>query len=337
MVYPYSFNLISGLRPHKCTKCDKSFITKDTLNKHMNVHVEDRNFKCGECGKLFKRLSHVREHIKIHSSARSFPCTVCEKSFKTNNAMKVHLRTHTDILPYVCNYCHRRFREKGSVVRHKRVHTGEKPYECRHCGRCFAEHGTLNRHLKAKVSCKKNPDEVKDYPTVLAEFSSVVADTQQYIMPQEEVSPVEDNTLIEQDEAEQAAEFVVVQTDMENQEVQELQEIQNVQIVTSEDGNNLIEGVQVSDNYIVINDSEGGGMKIIDSRTGETVAYVPVVNNEGVEDNNQTVLVSADTGTEIEAVAMAPLLENETDELSTVLTGNATCVEIRELVPEESS
>ena len=44
---------------------------------------------------------------------------------------------------------------------------------------------------------------MKDYPTVLAEFSSVVADTQQYIMPQEEVSPVEDNTLIEQDEAEQ--------------------------------------------------------------------------------------------------------------------------------------
>ena len=64
--------------------CDKSFITKDTLNKHMSVHVEERNFKCGECGKLFKRLSHVREHIKIHSSARAFPCTICEKSFKTN-------------------------------------------------------------------------------------------------------------------------------------------------------------------------------------------------------------------------------------------------------------
>ena len=89
MVYPYIFNLISGLRPHKCTKCDKSFITKDTLNKHMNVHVEDRNFKCGECGKLFKRLSHVREHIKIHSSARSFPCTVCEKSFKTNVSTEI--------------------------------------------------------------------------------------------------------------------------------------------------------------------------------------------------------------------------------------------------------
>lgn len=124
---------------------------------------------------------------------------------------------------------------------------------------------------------------------------------------------------------------------MENQEVQELQEIQNVQIVTNEDGDNLIEGVQVSDNYIVINDPEGGGMKIIDSRTGETVAFVPVVNNEGADENNQTVLVSANTGTEIEAVAMAPLLENETDQLSAVLTENATCVEIRELVPEDSS
>ena len=49
------------------------------------------------------------------------------------------------------------------------------------------------------VSCKKSEDEVKDYPTVLAEFSSVVADTQQYIVPASESA---DDSLIE-DEAQQ--------------------------------------------------------------------------------------------------------------------------------------
>lgn len=78
------FHLLTGARPHKCLVCERSFITKDTLAKHMLSHGDDRNFKCGKCGKLFKRLGHVREHIRIHSEARPFRCNICEKTFKTN-------------------------------------------------------------------------------------------------------------------------------------------------------------------------------------------------------------------------------------------------------------
>lgn len=80
--------VVIGDRPHKCLHCHKSFITKDTLSKHLSVHNESRNFKCGQCGKLFKRISHVREHLKIHSVDRPFMCTVCHKAFKTN--VRVH-------------------------------------------------------------------------------------------------------------------------------------------------------------------------------------------------------------------------------------------------------
>ena len=75
---------LTGLRPHKCTDCDKAFTSRDSLNKHVLSHQDDRNFKCGKCGKLFKRLGHVREHVRIHSEARPFNCTVCTKTFKTN-------------------------------------------------------------------------------------------------------------------------------------------------------------------------------------------------------------------------------------------------------------
>ena len=77
------FFLILGDKPHRCSECTKSFITKDSLNKHMSVHITDRQYKCGECGKLFKRISHVREHLKIHSVERPFPCSICTKSFKS--------------------------------------------------------------------------------------------------------------------------------------------------------------------------------------------------------------------------------------------------------------
>ncbi|XP_007453601.1 PREDICTED: transcription factor E4F1 isoform X5 [Lipotes vexillifer] len=94
-------------------------------------------------------------------------------------------------------FCSRGFREKGSLVRHVRHHTGEKPFKCYKCGRGFAEHGTLNRHLRTKGGCLLEVEELlvseespaaaaavlaDDPHTVLVEFSSVVADTQEYII-----------------------------------------------------------------------------------------------------------------------------------------------------------
>lgn len=282
----------TGDRPHKCMHCHKSFITKDTLTKHLSVHNETRNFKCGQCGKLFKRISHVREHLKIHTMDRPFNCTVCRKTFKTNNAMKVHLRTHTSILPYVCPFCRRRFREKGSLLRHQRMHTGERPFKCHHCNRAFAEHGTLNRHLKAKVPCTRQLQEEREKEkkefTVLAEFSSVVADTQQYIVDEEHTQG--------QSQEEEATEYVVVQTGLS------AEDLQNVEIITEgEVDQNFLEGVQVTDDYVVITDS-GDNMKILNSKTGETLAMMPLST---INAGGQIVtLPIADN--QIEAVAMAP-------------------------------
>ncbi|XP_072337200.1 transcription factor E4F1 isoform X1 [Scyliorhinus torazame] len=192
-----------GYKPHQCELCEKEFMTTYILRKHMESHYNERRFKCGECGKLYKSIAHVKEHMRAHSDDRPYPCPKCGKRYKTKNAQQVHLRTHSEDKPFACDYCTRAFREKGSLIRHVRLHTGEKPFTCYKCGRGFAEHGTLNRHLRAKggchVGCKEleqlevSPDNqstdsvaatiITDDPhTVLVEFSSVVANTQEYII-----------------------------------------------------------------------------------------------------------------------------------------------------------
>uniref|UniRef100_A0A8C5UGH3 Transcription factor E4F1 n=1 Tax=Malurus cyaneus samueli TaxID=2593467 RepID=A0A8C5UGH3_9PASS len=190
-------------KPFKCEECGKEFTKGYLLKKHQEVHVNERRFRCGECGKLYKTIAHVKGHRRVHSDERPYACPKCGKRYKTKNAQQVHFRTHLEDKPYVCQFCSRGFREKGSLVRHIRHHTGEKPFKCYKCGRGFAEHGTLNRHLKTKGGCllaMKDVEEVivseesqsadnlaatvlsEDPHTVLVEFSSVVADTQEYII-----------------------------------------------------------------------------------------------------------------------------------------------------------
>ncbi|XP_012502960.1 PREDICTED: transcription factor E4F1 [Propithecus coquereli] len=187
----------AGPRPFTCMQCGKAFPKAYLLKKHQEVHVHERRFRCGDCGKLYKTIAHVRGHRRVHSDERPYPCPECGKCYKTKNAQQVHFRTHLEEKPHVCQFCSRGFREKGSLVRHVRHHTGEKPFKCYKCGRGFAEHGTLNRHLRTKGGCLLEVEELlwseespeaattvlaEDPHTVLVEFSSVVADTQEYII-----------------------------------------------------------------------------------------------------------------------------------------------------------
>ncbi|XP_013391583.1 transcription factor E4F1 [Lingula anatina] len=245
----------TGERPHQCPHCPKTFTTKDTLSKHLTAHSEARHYKCGECGKLFKRISHVKEHLKIHTNERPYKCTFCDKTFKTTNACKVHLRTHGSVMPWECKFCHRLFREKGSLERHVRTHTGEKPYSCQYCGRKFAEHGTLNRHLKAKAPCTQQLRSVQEtqeedvvqnslennYPTVLAQFSSVVTDTQHYILEGQE----EDMT-----DTQPAAEYVVVDSESNIQ-------VQNIEVVGTAQDNTT--------QYVILNQPDGNTIAVATS------------------------------------------------------------------------
>ncbi|KAM8961596.1 transcription factor E4F1 isoform 3-T3 [Pelodytes ibericus] len=194
-----------GCQMYRCEVCNREFLKAHLLRKHKESHCSDRKYKCGVCGKTYKTVAHVKGHMRVHSDVRPYSCSRCGKRYKTKNAQQVHFRTHLAEKPYACQFCPNSFREKGSLVRHIRHHTGEKPFKCHKCGRGFAEHGTLNRHIRTKGGCmlalnmskaedstagvdSTNSDTMDTHisseepHTVLVEFSSVVADTQEYII-----------------------------------------------------------------------------------------------------------------------------------------------------------
>ena len=51
-----------GGRPHRCNQCEKTFIFKFDLNRHMKIHLE-RGHSCNKCGKSFLKQISLDEHI----------------------------------------------------------------------------------------------------------------------------------------------------------------------------------------------------------------------------------------------------------------------------------
>ena len=62
-------------RDHKCEDCDKAFISKTGLDRHVKgVHEGNRNYnKCKHCDKVFYWGTHLNQHIKsVHHRVHKF-------------------------------------------------------------------------------------------------------------------------------------------------------------------------------------------------------------------------------------------------------------------------
>ena len=66
----------AGLRPYHCSKCDKSFATKSSLDRHDAVRHQDATpFTCTQCNKAFKTKDNLKKHAKVHQEPK-YSCEV---------------------------------------------------------------------------------------------------------------------------------------------------------------------------------------------------------------------------------------------------------------------
>uniref|UniRef100_A0A3Q1GUM3 Zinc finger protein OZF-like n=1 Tax=Acanthochromis polyacanthus TaxID=80966 RepID=A0A3Q1GUM3_9TELE len=169
-------------KPFSCSECDKQFVYKQSLQRHMACHTEkmfssslgneqyfgvkqnvdsqmrvlqrEKLFGCNECNKRFRYHCELKLHMTEHTGEKPFGCSECGRRFIEQGSLKKHMTIHTGEKRFGCDVCGKRFSQQGTLKTHMTVHTGEKPFSCYVCGKRFSRQWDLKAHMSAHMEEK---------------------------------------------------------------------------------------------------------------------------------------------------------------------------------------
>ena len=98
-----------------------------TFASQSGIHERKKPFKCDNCDKSFIQKSHLQRHVaSVHEGIKSFQCSACGKYFTTKRSMCDHIATvHELKKPFHCDICNRCFTSKAYIAKHiAKVHEG---------------------------------------------------------------------------------------------------------------------------------------------------------------------------------------------------------------------
>lgn len=157
---------------HKCSKCNKTFISKHLLRNHVRqAHMKD----CPVCG-LLVRKSFYAAHVAEHSAAKLYKCPVenCNQSFKNPSLLRQHASVHRDtgkfqsnqcpfcklvmgnleahiathLRPFPCDMCSVSYSSEDKLKAHK-AQKHQPKYQCNICKKVYKTHGALSKHKRS--------------------------------------------------------------------------------------------------------------------------------------------------------------------------------------------
>ena len=106
---------------YSCSQCDKQYIRKDGLDRHMEIHTGQFTFYCQICRKGFSFSNHYEAHIRGHQGLK-YHCDYCSKPFKDKQKYRYHLSVHTGQYRFKCDTCGEGFNVKKNYEAHTTLH-----------------------------------------------------------------------------------------------------------------------------------------------------------------------------------------------------------------------
>ncbi|XP_022834984.1 zinc finger protein 883-like [Spodoptera litura] len=166
----YRYHLDKHKKKPSCSICGNQFVNSNGLKVHMYTIQDNRfplltlglspvSFICDECGAKFLTKSSLQVHINWEHLKIGHKCTQCTKVFKNSYTLDRHVSyVHNKLRPprnKICDYCGRGFTTQTILKSHIRTHTGERPLQCTHCTATFAHPAALYTHNKLLHSGNK--------------------------------------------------------------------------------------------------------------------------------------------------------------------------------------
>ncbi|KAG0715871.1 Zinc finger protein 12 [Chionoecetes opilio] len=135
---------------YTCEYCGIKLPSKHLLSTHNRLtHEVGITWHCPHCDYTTKRNHTLKRHIQLHMESRNFMCEICGSSFQALATLKDHYNfVHSDERNYKCSECDKSFKNKSSLARHSRTHSDDRPYKC-HCGTTYKRLSHLKRHTSS--------------------------------------------------------------------------------------------------------------------------------------------------------------------------------------------
>uniref|UniRef100_A0A1Q3F1X4 Putative c2h2-type zn-finger protein n=1 Tax=Culex tarsalis TaxID=7177 RepID=A0A1Q3F1X4_CULTA len=154
----------------ECIYCKNVYRGRNTLKKHLKIHLNIKDYRCAHCPRTFTDRSSFRIHEGRHKG-KSFECSHCGKAYFSQNELRQHQTMQHLERKFECETCRQKFPSKTILNDHQRVHLDERPFVCSECGMGFkrnrnlVRHQLLHRKQPAQKSVEKTPGNVskRDY------------------------------------------------------------------------------------------------------------------------------------------------------------------------------
>jgi stress-induced morphogen len=136
----------------KCDLCSHSTSTKNSLENHMKVHIENGAlYECQVCHKSFAKKSTLRNHESIHRASIDrilSQCNLCDKVLSSQASLNSHYNWFHSERVFSCDLCDsKKFATKGALKEHSKIHSNVKEHKCPICNKEYKTASTLTNHL----------------------------------------------------------------------------------------------------------------------------------------------------------------------------------------------